>query len=26
MTGAGSNLFVNFWDGVSWQWFNLGNP
>jgi hypothetical protein len=26
MTGAENRLYVNFWDGTSWQWYNRGNP
>jgi hypothetical protein len=26
MTGAENRLYVNFWNGESWQWYNRGNP
>jgi hypothetical protein len=26
MTSPNDNLYVDFWNGTSWQWFNLGNP
>jgi hypothetical protein len=26
MTGAQDNLYVNWWNGSSWQWYNRGNP
>jgi len=26
MTGAQNNLYVDLWNGTSWQWYNRGNP
>jgi hypothetical protein len=27
MTGAqDDHLYVNFWNGTSWQWYDRGNP
>jgi hypothetical protein len=27
MTGAqDDHLYVNFWNGSSWQWYDRGNP